>query len=258
MMNWRLHVLGASSTRTPPGDANASLALTNGERTILIDTGGNVPARLDRTGLKPDGITDIIVTHSHPDHTYGLPFLSHSFYHGHSEVTCWSTEEALPRLRQSLEAYDLQEPDKYMDITFETIPTTEQRNLELTETLDITSFPTKHSRDSFGLSFMSETRKLVFTGDTEPNEGLHGIGEGANVLIHDCQGLHGYQRYYEGSHTSALDLGKIASELSVDLLIPFHHNLVEVPGGWNEIGTEIREHYNGSIIYPNQGMGLVF
>jgi len=256
-MNWRLHVLGASSTRTPEGDANASLALTNGERIILIDAGGNVPARLDRTGLRTDDVTDIIVTHSHPDHTYGLPFLSHSFYHSHSRVTCWSTEEAIPRLRQSLEAYDLQEPEKYMDVAFETVPTREQKNLELADTLNTTSFPTKHSRESFGLTFTTEDQKLVFTGDTEPCDELRTVGEEAGVLVHDCQGLHGYQRYYEGSHTSALALGEIASDLSVDVVIPFHHNLIEVPGGWNEIGTEIREHFDGSIIYPRQGMGFV-
>lgn len=256
-MNWRLHVLGASSTRTPEGDANASLALTNGERIILIDAGGNVPARLERTGLRADKITDVIVTHSHPDHTYGLPFLSHSFYHSHSQVTCWSTGEAIPRLRQSLEAYDLQEPDKYMDVTFETVSTTEQQTLALNDSPAITSFPTKHSRESFGLVFSTENQTLVFSGDTEPCEELSTTGENADTLVHDCQGLHGYKRYYEGAHTSALELGKLASQLSIEVLIPFHHNLIEVPGDWNEIGTEIREHFEGSIIYPQQGTGMI-
>jgi ribonuclease BN (tRNA processing enzyme) len=256
-VNWRLHVLGASSTRTPPGDANASLALANGERVILIDAGGDLPARLERAGLNPRNVTDVIVTHSHPDHTYGLPFLSHSFYHGHSEITCWSTEEAIPRLRDSLEAYDLQEPDKYMDVQFESIPVTDQSDLPLSESLTVTSFPAKHSRDAFGLRLESDRQKIVFSGDTEPCSELRDIGGNAEVLIHDCQGLHGYQRYYEGSHTSALELGRIASDLSVNVLVPFHHNLVEVPGGWNEIGSEIREHFDGSIVYPRQGMGFV-
>lgn len=256
-MNWRFHTLGASSTKTPPGDSTASFALSNSNRIILIDAGGNLPARLDRANLKPDKVTDIIITHSHPDHTYGLPFLSHSFYHDHREVTCWSNSEAIPRLKDNLEAFDLQEPDKYLSIEFSEVPTHEPANLKILSTLEIRSFPTNHTRESFGITLKSQNQKITYTADTGPINNFESIAEDTDILIHDCQGLQGYRRYFEGSHTSALELGRIADKLQVDVLVPFHHNLEEIPGGWEEIGTEIRENYDGNVIYPRQGMGFI-
>ncbi|MFB6344837.1 MAG: MBL fold metallo-hydrolase, partial [bacterium] len=149
MSNWRLHILGSSSTLTPPNEATASLALSNGKRTILIDAGGNIPARLRDAGLDRDSVTDVVITHSHPDHTYGLPFLSHSYYRNHRKITCWSTAEAIPRLRESLEAYDLQQPDKYLTVTFNKISTEDTTSLDLIESLTIRTLPNEHSRPGF-------------------------------------------------------------------------------------------------------------
>lgn len=257
MTSWRLHVLGSSSTRTPPGDSNASLALSNGRRTVLVDASGNVPSRLERAGLDPATITDVVITHSHPDHTYGLPFLSHSFYHDHREVTCWSTAESIPRLEASLEAYDLQNPERYLSIDFREVSEESREPLNLVDGVDVTSIPTEHSRPSFGLKLESEDRTIVFSGDTTPCEEVRDAAGDADALVHDCQGLHGYRRYFADSHTSALELGQLADETGVTTLVPFHHNLVEVPGGWEELGAELREEFDGEILYPNQGMGFV-
>lgn len=256
MKTWRLHVLGSSSTLTPPGDAQASLALSNGERVILVDAGGNVPALLRDAGLNRDCVTDVIITHSHPDHTYGLPFLSHSYYHDHRQMTCWSTGEAIPRLKQSLEAYDLQESEKYITFDFNKISTDETETLELTEALSLRTIPTDHSRPGFGLSIGSENQSIVYSGDTTPCETVNEAADGADVLLHDCQGLHAYRRYFKESHTSARELGKLAATADVGTLVPFHHNLVEVPGSWEEILAEIRSYFSGPLTYPHKGMGF--
>lgn len=256
MSTWRLHVLGSSSTLTAPGEAAASLALSNGERVILIDAGGDVPARLREAGLNRDDVTDVLITHSHPDHTYGLPFLSHSYYHDHREVTCWTTDEARPRLEQSLEAYDLQDPDKYISFDFETISLDAPGELPLTDRLRIETVPNDHSRPGFGLQFTSPQQTILYSGDTTPCDTVTDAARGADVLLHDCQGLHGYRRYFRESHTSARELGQLAAEVEVATLVPFHHNLIEVPGDWDEIVAEIREVFSGSVIYPHRGMGF--
>ena len=45
------------------------------ERVILVDCAGNPIVRLDQAGMDPRSITDIILTHFHPDHVAGLPLL---------------------------------------------------------------------------------------------------------------------------------------------------------------------------------------
>lgn len=256
MSPWQCYVLGASSTVTPPGDATASLALKGQDQLVVVDPGGDVPGRLRDVGLDYRNLTGVIVTHSHPDHTFGLPFLSHSFYHARRDVEGWTTEEALPRLKQSLEAYDLREPDRYLDIDFRTISASEPDHIELASDLAIRTLPTRHSRPGFGLRLRTRHQTLVYSGDTVPTETLREEGAGADVLLHDCQGTEAYRRYYEDSHTSAAQLGRLAEAMRVGTLVPFHHNMTELPGGWDPVCQEIRRFYGGPIVFPRKGLAF--
>jgi ribonuclease BN (tRNA processing enzyme) len=258
MDTWTLTVLGASSTVAPTGDSNACLHLGNGERSVLIDAGGNLPQLMNEVDLDYRSITDVVITHSHPDHSYGFPFLSHAFYHSHHPVTCWSTPEAVPKLRKSLEAFDLVEPDRYLDVTFETVCTDEPEELSLVEgeSLSATAFPTRHSRPGFGLRFQTDIQHLVYSGDTAPLDYLRELTPEIDHLLHDCQATEGYERYFEGGHSSAADIGRLADHLNVGVLVPFHHNLMEFPPDRHEIVDEIREYYRGSVLFPSRGLSF--
>lgn len=255
---WSLTVLGASSTITPSGDSNACLHLGNNDRSILIDAGGNLPQLMNELDIDHRSITDVIITHSHPDHSYGFPFLSHSFYNDHREITCWSTEEAIPKLRDSLEAYDLVEPDRYLDVQFEAISSENPDSIPIGGTghLRIDSFPTEHSRPGFGLELSTDQQYLIYSGDTAPIDYLNNIDRPIDFLLHDCQATEGYKRYFEGGHSSAADVGRLAESLDVGVLIPFHHNLKEFPPSRGEIAGEIREYYEGSVVFPTRGMSF--
>lgn len=259
MKTWTLTVLGASSTVAPTGDSNACLHLTNGQRSVLIDAGGNLPQLMNEVNEDYRNITDVIITHSHPDHTYGFPFLSHAFYHSHREITCWSGDEAIPKLEASLEAYDLQEADRYLDVTFKSVSTESFDRVELdTEdiNLNITTFPTQHSRPGFGISLITEERHIVYSGDTAPVDEMHELDRPINILLHDCQATEGYKRYFEEGHSSAMDIGRLAEDLGVDVLVPFHHNLTEFPPTRHEIASEIQETFTGNLIFPARGMSF--
>lgn len=253
---WQCYVLGASSTRTLPGDATASLALSGPRGLIVVDPGGDVPARLQEVGQDPRELTGIIVTHSHPDHTYGLPFLCHSFYHTHRRITGWTTREARPRLEQSLEAWDLRGKDRYLEVDFRTVSSERSDEIDAGPGLEITTIPTRHSRPGFGFRLKTSRQTLVYSGDTVPTRALRERGRGADVLLHDCQGTDAFRRYFEESHTSAAQLGRLASAMEVGLLVPFHHNLVELPCDWNDVTEEIRRHYDGPLLFPRKGLAF--
>ncbi|MCX7566128.1 MBL fold metallo-hydrolase [Sulfitobacter sp. F26169L] len=68
----------SSEVLTPP--CNVTL-MRHGDRTILFDVGsgpdftpnaGKLLESLDALGVSPDDVTDIIFTHAHPDHLWGL------------------------------------------------------------------------------------------------------------------------------------------------------------------------------------------
>ena len=45
------------------------------DRAVLVDCGSNPLSKLARHGIGPDDLTDLILTHFHPDHVHGVPIL---------------------------------------------------------------------------------------------------------------------------------------------------------------------------------------
>ncbi|MFP4686825.1 MAG: MBL fold metallo-hydrolase [bacterium] len=253
---WKLTVLGASSTITPPGDSTACLHLDNGKQSILIDAGGNLPALMGEANIDYRKITDLIITHSHPDHCYGLPFLSHAFYHGHRRINGYSSAEAIPRLKKSLRAFDLETKNRYLDIDFKEINTRQKDTIPAGDKLQIETLPTRHSRPGFGLKMTGTEQTIVFSSDSAPGEEIIDAAQKADILIHDCQGLAAYQRYFAGSHTNSRKLGEIARECKVKCLVPFHYNTTELPQSFHELVAEIRTVYKGLVIKPAKGLSF--
>ncbi len=253
MKKSELKIIGASSTITPEGDSTATLHLTRGDKAFLIDCGGNIPALLREQNLDHTQLDGIIITHSHPDHTYGLPFLSHAFYNGCQKIKLWSVGEALPRLKKSLEAYDLREEGRYLEVEFKKISSREPDRIQLTKEFVVKTLPTNHSRPGVGLCFQAKNQKIVYSSDTAPADEIIKAAGNADVLLHDCQGTEAYSRYFEGSHTSARRLGKIARRANVKALVPFHYNTTQIPVTFSELAAEIREEYNGTIIQAKKG-----
>ncbi len=76
------NLLGAAYLANPVEASINAFLIQDGKRMILVDTGsgelfgpgfgGKLPDSLDSLGIKPDEITDILITHIHTDHTGGL------------------------------------------------------------------------------------------------------------------------------------------------------------------------------------------
>lgn len=98
----------SSEAFTPP--CNLTL-YQDGERTVLFDAGsglefmasaGHIHDSLDAVGLSADDITDIVFTHAHPDHLWGLlddfgdiAFSEATFHIGRKEFEYWSDPETI-------------------------------------------------------------------------------------------------------------------------------------------------------------------
>jgi glyoxylase-like metal-dependent hydrolase (beta-lactamase superfamily II) len=93
---------------TPP--CNVTL-LRTGDRVVLFDCGagptfqasaGRLWEALDTEGLAPEDITDIVFTHAHPDHLWGVlddfdePLFFNAAYHmGRAELAYWSDPDTV-------------------------------------------------------------------------------------------------------------------------------------------------------------------
>lgn len=101
---------GLAETDTLMPDCNVTL-WREGDRVALFDAGsgrdfmptaGSLVAAMDSLGVAPDGVTDVIFTHGHPDHLWGVlddfdePLFVNARHHmGHVEWDYW-TDPTLP------------------------------------------------------------------------------------------------------------------------------------------------------------------
>ena len=67
--------LGTANAVPNKDRENTHFLVESGEHRILVDCAGNPISRFDQTGHDPCSLTDIILTHFHPDHVAGLPIL---------------------------------------------------------------------------------------------------------------------------------------------------------------------------------------
>ena len=71
----KLIVLGSSNAIPTKDHENTHLAVVCRDRTVLIDCVSNPIVRLEQAGIDPLMISDVILTHFHPDHVSGVPLL---------------------------------------------------------------------------------------------------------------------------------------------------------------------------------------
>jgi len=68
-------ILGSSNAVPSQDHENTHLVIVGEERTILVDCVSNPIVRLEQAGVDFNNLTDIVITHFHPDHVSGVPLL---------------------------------------------------------------------------------------------------------------------------------------------------------------------------------------
>ncbi len=68
-------ILGTSNAVPSKDHENTHMVILGRKRTILVDCVSNPIIRLEQAGVNLDDLTDIVITHFHPDHVSGIPLL---------------------------------------------------------------------------------------------------------------------------------------------------------------------------------------
>lgn len=71
----KLIILGSSNAIPDARHENTHMVIVGEQRTVLVDCVSNPILRLQRAGVEFDNLTDLILTHFHPDHVSGVPLL---------------------------------------------------------------------------------------------------------------------------------------------------------------------------------------
>src|SRR5512134_1209995 len=124
----KLIILGTANAVPDENHYNTHMAVLSGQGTILIDCPGNPILRLQKSGIEPNSLTDLIVTHFHPDHTNGIPLLlMHLWLLGRQQpLTIHGLEHSIQRIIGVMELYEWQGWPDFYPVSFKTVPEVEQ------------------------------------------------------------------------------------------------------------------------------------
>jgi ribonuclease Z len=229
----KLIILGSSNAIPDKEHENTHMALVGRERMVLIDCVNNDVVRLPEAGLGFDSLTDLILTHFHPDHVSGVATLLMSMWLlGRKQpLSIYGLAYTLDRMEKVMEFYDWASWPHFFPVTFIRLPATEMTPVLVYDEFRIFASPVHHLVPNIGLRVECiETGKiLAYSCDTEPCQEVVRLAAGANVLIHESSGA-------TLGHTSAEQAAEIARQAEVDSLYLIHY-----PTGKNDTSRLVPE-----------------
>jgi ribonuclease BN (tRNA processing enzyme) len=237
----------------------------------LVDAGAGVVHRAHEAnlrgieGLVPRKLSTVFLTHLHTDHTVGLPDLIFTPWVLERETPLRvfgpdGTEDMLHHLSQAFHQ-DVEirlnglEPANRSGYRVEALDV-ESGVVFQDQNIRVIAFPVAHGDwpEAFGYRIETPDRTIVVSGDTAPTQAVVEQCGGCDILVHEVYSQAGFekrtpewQRYHRAFHTSAPDLGEIASKANPTVLILTHELL------WGstpeELVEEVRRAYSGFVVY---------
>lgn len=223
-----LIILGSSNAIPDENHENTHMALKGNSQVILVDCVSNPMVRLKQAKLDYQSITDLVLTHFHPDHVSGVPsFLMSSWLLGRkSPLTVYGLDYTLERITRLMEFYDWHSWPNFFPVKFQSIPATEHSVILESDEFLIHASPVRHLVPTIGLriNFLQRNKVVAYSCDTEPCDEVVRLADGADILIHEASGK-------SLGHSSAAAAGSIARRAEVGKLYLIHYPTGNFPNG---------------------------
>ena len=213
-------ILGSSNAIPTKDHENTHMVVIGEERMVLVDCVGNPILRLEQAGLDFNDLTDIIITHFHPDHVSGLPLLLMDMWlmGRRKPIDIYGLHYTLDRVEDLMGFYSWAEWPDFFPVAFHRLPHSEKSYVLDCPDFKVTATPVRHLIPTIGLrfDFHPSKKSLAYSCDTEPCEHVVHLAEGADVLIHEAAGE------FVG-HSSAAQAAEIATQAEVGALYLIHY-----------------------------------
>ncbi len=249
----KLIFLGTSNAIPDENHENTHMVVVGKQRTILIDCVNSAILRLQKVGVDYKDLTDLIVTHFHPDHVSGVPqLLMNMWLMGHQRpLSIFGLQYTLDRIEDLMGFYGWSEWPNFFPVTFYRLPSEELTPVLESDEFRIQASPVQHFIPNIGLriEFIEANKVVAYSCDTEPCPQVTRLAEGADLLIHEASGdLPG--------HSSAAQAGKAAREAEAGSLYLIHYPTG--PFACADLVQEAREQYQGPVAQAEDYMALDF
>jgi len=250
-MKARLTILGSAHSLADEEHENTHFVLQAGEHTVLIDCAGSPLVRLKRAGVDPRAITDVVVTHFHPDHVAALPLLLMDLWLlGRKHMLdIYGPIHAIDRLDAMMGLYETERWPGFYPIVFHPLGEVERQPLIESADLRLCSSPVKHLIPTIGLRIENPRTGagVVISSDTEPCASVMRLAQDCDILIHEATG-HG------AGHSSAAEAGDVAQSAAAAELVLIHYS----PPRAERLLEDAAKHFPGSVRLAEDFMEIEF
>jgi ribonuclease Z len=218
----RVTLLGSAATLANRQHDTIYLLVEHAGGALLIDCGGSPIHKLERAGVGLRQVTDILLTHDHTDHLYGLPLLVQGLmlyqWSGQwsGELRVWGLWETLATARALLKTLGLWER---IEIDWRPIPAEAGQIVIESADLRVLTAPVEHMRPTLGvrLEGRESGRVVAYSSDSEPCAAVVALARGADVLLHEATN----QRAAPG-HSTPAEAGQVAARAGAGRLVLVH------------------------------------
>lgn len=222
---------------------NTHLVFRNRSRAVLVDCGSSPTIRLEEAGIGLDEVSDIILTHFHPDHVGSLPLLLMNMWlvGRQNALRIYGLHHCLERVEGVMGFYQWENWPEFFPVAFHRLPELQRGLILELGDLKVYASTVRHVIPTIGLRFEVNNgeRVLAYSCDSEPCLEVVHLAEGAEILIHEATGE-------EVGHSSARQAGEIAAQSGVQALYLVHYPTIGVTK--RELLDEAGKSFSGKVV----------
>jgi ribonuclease Z len=249
----KLIFLGTSNAISAENHENTHMVLVGEQRIVLIDCPNSPVMRFQNASVDFTGLTDLVLTHFHPDHVSGVPqLLMNMWLMGRrNSLTVHGLQHTLDRVENLMGLYGWSEWPNFFPVVFHRLPELPFASVIACEEFSLLAVPVQHFIPTIGLriEFTFSHKVLAYSCDTEPCAQVIQLASGADILVHESSGA-------LPGHSSAEQAGQAARKAEVGQLYLIHYPTGQFASG-NPV-AEARRQFEGPVTLAEDYMVLDF
>ena len=228
----KITFLGTASSIPAKTRDNTSFLFTHKKHNLLVDCPGSISHKLLKIGVDFTKVKNIIITHEHIDHIYGLVSLIHTQgYLNLNPINIFSNPSSIKLIKKLVPLFRLNRKN-YPKIRY--INVFSKKHFFRKKDLSLEAIKNSHIKNSFGIKFSfakgKSKGKLFYSSDTSFSPSMLEKAGDVDFLIHDCTASYAYFRKHPAlyeMHTTSKTLNAYLSAKTKLKLIPIHFLLLE-------------------------------
>ena len=270
----KLIILGSGTPNPDPERYGSGYAVVVNDDAYIVDFGPGIVRRISAMSptwggefpsMELENINTAFLTHIHSDHSGALADLILTpWIMGRDEPLNLYGPEGLKAMSENItEAYidDINyrlygsQPANELGFTTNVTEISDDGTIFKDNNIEVIAFKNAHGdfKNSFGFLFITNDKRILFSGDTAVSNNLMKYGKNLDILVHEVfssetfvNKTKDWQIYHQAHHTSSIDLGIIADELQPKKLVLSH--ILFWGASEDSLLKDIRKNFNGQAV----------